>query len=126
MELRDTVVSKASKKGAGFERMVADYMARELRENIDRRVKYGAKDKGDIAGFSIGGWSCVVECKNQARMELSQWLDEAEAERENANASYGIVVHKRKGCGEARVGDTYVTMTLDTLLDIAWDVNSLC
>lgn len=119
-------MGKASRKGAGFERMVADYMARTLPDKaIDRRVKCGARDRGDIAGFSIAGLDCAVECKNKARMELAQWLDEAEAERVNAGASYGVVVHKRRGCGEARMGDTYVTMTLDTLLDIARDARAL-
>jgi len=32
-----------------------------------------------------------------------------------------MVVHKRRGCGDKHMGDTYVTMTLDTLLDI-WRV----
>ena len=112
-------MSKASRKGASFERLVADYMAAELGQPIDRRVKCGTKDKGDIAGFTIGGFDCVVECKNKKRMELSEWLDEAERERINAEASFGLVTHHRRGCGKARIGDTYVSMTLDTLLDIA-------
>ncbi len=118
-------MSKGSRKGASFERQVADYMAAALGQPIDRRVKHGAKDRGDIAGFEIAGWPCAVECKNKARMELAQWLAEAEAERSNAEASYGIVVHKRRGCGEARMGDTYVAMTLDTLCDIARDAGKL-
>lgn len=116
-------MNKATQKGTSFERMVADYMARELRRPIDRRVKHGSKDMGDIAGFAIGPWDCVVECKNRQRMELPQWLAEAEAERRNAGASFGVVVHKRRGCGEKSIGGTYVTMTLDTLLDIARTVS---
>lgn len=112
-------MSKASRKGASFERLVADYMAAELGQPIDRRVKHGSKDKGDIAGFTIGGFDCVVECKNKKRMELFEWLDEAERERINAEASFGLVTHHRRGCGKARIGDSYVSMTLDTLLDIA-------
>ena len=30
-------------------------------------------------------------------------------------AEFGLVVHKRKGTGEKSFGDTYVTMTLETL-----------
>ena len=112
-------MSKEMRKGTSFERMVADYMASELGKPIDRRVKCGSKDKGDISGFEICGWPCVVECKNKKRMELSQWVDEAEREAFNADASFAVVVHKRKGCGEMNFGDTYVTMSLDTLLDIA-------
>lgn len=112
-------MSKATSKGTSFERMVADYMAAELGKPIDRRVKCGSKDKGDISGFEIAGWPCVVECKNKKRMELSTWVDEAEREMLNADASFAVVVHKRRGCGEKSAGETYVTMTLDMLLDIA-------
>jgi hypothetical protein len=48
-------------------------------------------------------------------MELPKWLKEAETERGNADAEFGVVVHKRKGVGEKTFGDTYVTMTLETL-----------
>ena len=112
-------MSRQMAKGTSFERMVADYMAAELGKPIDRRVKCGSKDRGDIAGLEIAGWPCVVECKNKQRMSLAEWVNEVEAERVNAEAAYGIVVHKRRGCGKATVGGTYVTMTLDTLLDIA-------
>lgn len=61
------------------------------------------------------GLPVVVECKNCARMELPKWLQEAETERCNADADFGVVVHKRKGIGEKTFGDTYVTMTLETL-----------
>ena len=112
-------MGKMTAKGTSFERMVADYLAAELGQPVDRRVKCGSKDKGDIAGLSIAGFPCVVECKNRARMELAQWLDEAESERVNAEATFGVVAHKRRGCGEKSFGGTYVTMTLDTLCDIA-------
>jgi hypothetical protein len=48
-------------------------------------------------------------------MELPKWLKEAEVERGNADAEFSLVVHKRKGVGEKSFGDTYVTMTLETL-----------
>lgn len=111
-------MSRETAKGTSFERMVADYLASELGQQVDRQVRYGNKDRGDIAGLRVGGWPCVVECKNCKRMDLPQWLSEAEAERENAEASYGIVAHKRRGCGKARMGETYVTMTLDTFCDM--------
>lgn len=111
-------MSREAKKGAGFERMVADYMAADLEQPIDRRVKCGSRDRGDISGLKVCGCDCVVECKNKKRMELSQWVEEAEAERVNAKATFGIVVHKRRGCGKANAGGNYVTMTLDTFIDI--------
>ena len=110
-------MSRQTEKGTRFETQVSDYMRDRLHMPIERRAKCGSKDKGDISGFRIGPWDCVVECKNHKNMALPKWLEEAE--EANAEASFGIVVHKRRGCGEKNMGDTYVTMTLDTLLDIA-------
>ena len=112
-------MSREGRKGASFEQQVADYMARRLGDRrIERRVKNGAKDRGDIAGLAIRGHRAVVECKCCARSELSEWLKEAERERGNDDAEFGFVVHKRRGCGEKSFGGNYVTMDLDTLLAI--------
>ena len=108
-------MSREMQKGAGFEQDVADFMADRLGdERIERRVKHGANDRGDISGLYVRGKRTVVECKNHKRMELSKWVDEAETERGNDDAEFGIVVHKRKGHGKAKFGGNYVTMTLDT------------
>lgn len=107
-------------KGTGFETDVCSFLAESLGDDrIERRAKCGSKDRGDVAGFRIRGKRCVVECKNHRRMELSKWLDEAEAERGNDGAEFAFVVHKRKGRGKAHMGDTYVTCTLETLAAIA-------
>ena len=112
-------MSRQTAKGTRFETQVAEYMRSRLHMPIERRAKCGAKDMGDLAGVRIAGFDCVVECKNHAAMRLPDWLAEAEAEKANAEASFGVVVHKRRGCGDKSMGDTYVTMTLDTLCDIA-------
>ena len=97
--------------GAQFERQVADYLAAALHdERIDRRVKRGRDDRGDISGLIHMGGRIVVECKNTARIELGTWANEAEVERGNDDAVAGIVVHKRHGKGQP--GDQWVTMTL--------------
>ena len=112
-------MSKEARKGAAFEQQVADYMARRLGEKgIERRVRNGANDRGDIAGVIIRGMRAVIECKCCKRMELSGWLKEAEIERGNDDAEFGVVIHKRKGCGERNFGGNFATMELDTLLAI--------
>jgi hypothetical protein len=57
--------SRASAKAAGakFERDVADWLARHVDDRIDRRVKTGAKDKGDIAGIRHMGARVDLETK---------------------------------------------------------------
>jgi hypothetical protein len=107
--------SRASAKAAGsrFERLVADYLAANVSEFVDRRVKTGAADKGDVGGVRAHGQRVTVECKDVAKLNLGGWVAEAETERVNDDALAGVVVHKRRGKGQP--GDQYVTMTLADL-----------
>lgn len=105
--------SRASARAAGtrHERAVADYLAAHVDDRIDRRVKTGAKDRGDIAGLRVqGGQRVVIECKDTARWEAGPWLREAHIERGNDDALAGVVVAKRHGKGHP--GDQVVLMTL--------------
>ena len=111
-------MSKEMQKGASFEQDTADYLSHVLGRSIERRVKHGSNDRGDIAGLYIRGQRAVVECKCCKKMELAQWVDEAEEERANDDADFGIVIHKRKGCGKKKFGNNYVTMKLETLAAI--------
>ena len=97
-------------KGSTFERMIADYLATNVDDRIDRRVKTGAKDRGDIGGVRIHGGRLVLECKNTSKMNLAGWAAETEIERGNDDALAGVIVHKRHGKGQPE--DQWVTMTL--------------
>ena len=107
--------TRASAKAAGsrFEREVADYLAAFVDDRIDRRVKTGAADKGDIGGVRFHGHRIALEVKNCARVDLAGWYAEASAEAFNDGALIGAVVHKRKGVGDP--GQSWVTMTLADL-----------
>jgi hypothetical protein len=108
-------VSAASRKGAAFERLIADSLATQLDDDrIDRRVKHGINDRGDLTGLRIHGQRVVAELKNQKRMSLAEWVDEAEVERGNDDALIGLVIHKRRGKGDPL--DQYVTTTVRDLL----------
>jgi len=107
--------ASAKKAGSSFERLVADYLAAELDDRIDRRVKTGSKDRGDIGGVrTIRGGRVVIEVKNVSRDNLPLWIREAEIERGNDDAVIGVVVHKRIGSGKP--ADQYVSMTLETFV----------
>ena len=106
--------ASAKKAGTSFERMIADYLAAHVDDRIDRRVKTGAKDRGDIAGLRHHGHRVVIECKNAVKTLLGPWAEEAEVERGNDDALAGIVVHKRHGRGQAE--DQWVTMTVGELV----------
>lgn len=104
----------AKNAGAAFERLTADYLATHVDDRIDRRVKTGAKDRGDIGGLRHMGQRLVVECKNTARTDLAGWITEAELERLNDDAQVALVIHKRHGKGKP--ADQWVTTTLGDLV----------
>jgi hypothetical protein len=121
-------VNRSKEKGTSFESQVVDYLRRRLGDGrIERRTLSGQNDRGDVAGVYLNGKPVVIECKNHRQMRLSEWLDEAEAERGNADAEFAFVVHKRRGCGEKRMGETYVTCDLETLCAVIaktrWHLN---
>lgn len=100
----------AKKAGTTFERLIADYLATHIDDRIDRRVKTGSKDRGDIAGLRTHGQRLVLECKNVTRPAIGSWLREAELERGNDDALAGAVIYKRVGHGQP--ADQIVFMTL--------------
>ena len=108
--------NRKSAKAAGsrFEREIADHLRDNVSEYIDRRVKAGAKDLGDLANVRAHGQRVVIECKNTSRPSLSQWISEAHVQAANDEAAVGIVIHKRHGVGAP--GRQWVTMTVDDLV----------
>lgn len=103
----------ARQAGTRFERSIADWLADKVDDRIDRRVKTGAKDKGDIAGVRHMGHRVVLECKDVAKLAIGTWVREADVERGNDDALAGFVIHKRRGTSDP--GDQYVTGTLRDL-----------
>lgn len=108
----------AKQAGSRFERTVADYLGGQLADDgIDRQVKNGSKDLGDIRGVKLCGLPVAVECKDYAgKSDLPQWYREAEAERVNKGAAFGVVVWKRRGTADP--AEQHVSMTLGTLAAI--------
>lgn len=106
--------SSAKAAGARFERAIADHLAEILDDDrIDRRVKFGNKDRGDISGVRVHGQRIVVEVKDCARLDLPGWTAEAHCEAGNDDALVGVVIHKRRGIGDP--GRQWVSMTVDDL-----------
>jgi len=108
--------SRRSAKAAGsrFERTIADYLATTLEDDrIDRRVRNGSKDRGDVGGVRVHGQRLVIECKDTTRTCLAEWTAEAHCEAGNDDALAGVVVFKRRGKGDP--GQQFVVMTVDDL-----------
>lgn len=118
--------TSAKKAGSTFERQIADYCATALDDDrIDRRVKNGTKDRGDIGGLRVHGQRLVAECKNTRHescgkcgrvsgLNLPQWVAEAATEAGNDDALTGVVIHKRHGTQDP--GKQWVSCTVDDLL----------
>ena len=107
--------ASARAAGARFERQIADWLAQHLDDRIDRRVKTGSKDRGDIGGVRHRGERVVLELKDTARTDLPGWIREAHLEAGNDDAAIGVVVHKRRGTADP--AQQWVAMTV---ADLAW------
>ena len=108
--------ASAKKAGSSFERSIADYLAKVLEDDrIDRRVKRGADDRGDIAGVRVHGQRLVIEAKDYGgRIMPGPWIQEAQTEAGNDDALLGCVVAKRRGTTDP--GQMFVLMTLADLV----------
>lgn len=107
--------SSARAAGSRTERHVADYLAQALDDDrIDRRVKRGSADRGDIGGLRVHGQRLVAEVKDVAKTDLPGWTNEAHVEANNDDALVGVVIAKRRGTTDP--GQYWVMMTLDDLL----------
>lgn len=101
--------------GTATERHVANYLAIALDDDrIDRRVKRGNKDRGDISGVRIHGQRLVIETKDCARVDLPAWTAEAAIEAGNDDALCGVVIAKRRGTTD--VSRYWVHMTVADLI----------
>lgn len=110
--------SSAKQAGTRFERIIADHLATAIDDRIDRRVKNGAKDRGDISGVrlspALGGGRIAIECKDCTRYDIAGWLREAAIEAQNDDATAGLVIAKRRGIGDP--GEQLVLMTVNNLV----------
>lgn len=106
----------ARKAGATFERVVANYLKETLGDDsIDRQVKTGSRDLGDIRGVTDAhGNPIAIECKDYGgRLHPTAWIREAHTEAANKNTNTGIIIAKRRGT--TRPADQWVITTLEDL-----------
>lgn len=69
--------------GTRFERLVADYLAGRLGADIDRQVKTGSRDTGDIRGVSVAGRGIAIPGEQFVTMTLETFAAMlADAEKE--------------------------------------------
>jgi hypothetical protein len=93
-----------------MERGTANYLMVAIDDRIDRQVKTGSKDVGDVGGLRFLGHKIAIECKEVVTPALPAWLREAEVERQNLGALAGVVVHRLRG--NTAMQDQIVSMRL--------------
>ena len=110
--------NSAKQAGARFERIIADFLRDDLDDHIDRRIKTGAKDCGDIANVRDShNRRIVIEAKDYGgKLNLPQWTKEAHQEAENDGAHVGLVIAKRRGTTDP--ADQWVAMTVNDLIQL--------
>lgn len=110
-------MSRAREKGTRMETGVVTFLRAWFEDDegtICRTSLKGSKDEGDIRGLACRGGRIVLEVKNCRKYEPKEWLRQAEAERGNADADYGIVVFHVNGIGLENMGKQGVLMSLET------------
>jgi hypothetical protein len=105
-------MSKSRAKGTAWESTIVDYLRANGAPHAERRALGGVKDRGDVAGLP----GVVVEAKSAARIDLSGWLTEAEAERANDHADLAVVWIKRRG--KTSPGQAYAVLTGEALVGL--------
>ena len=80
--------------------------------DTSRNVLEGRRTGDDV----VWDGPCSIEVKDVARMDLSGWLTQAEA---NAGERVPMVVHKKRG--KAKAEDWYCTLTFGDLLRLLDD-----
>lgn len=91
--------NSAKQAGARFERLISDFLRDNLDDRIDRKVRTGARDTGDVANVRDShNRRIIIEIKNYGgRVHLAEWTKEAHQEAENDDAHVGLVIAKRRG-----------------------------
>ena len=110
--------NSAKQAGARFERLISDYLRDNLDDRIDRRVKTGAKDCGDVANVRDShNRRIVIEAKDYGgKVHLAEWVKEAHTEADNDDAHVGLVIAKRRGT--TNPADQWVVMTVNDLIQL--------
>ena len=101
------MANPSGRKGTYWETRLVAWLRVNGWPYVERRARHGSRDRGDIAGL---GLSCIVEAKNEKRIDLPRYLAEAEVERFNDGAEFGVVCIPRRSHG---VGEGYFVMSIE-------------
>ena len=104
--------STSKQKGSAHERAVVDYLKANGWKHAERRLAGDKNDRGDIAGVP----GIVLECKNEKRIDLAQYMRELEVEAAIDKADAGAAIVKKRGTTD--VADYYAVMPVYMLVHL--------
>lgn len=102
--------SASRRKGSRAEVAVVHALRRAGWDADTSRNVLGGKRIGDDV---VWNGPASIEVKNTAKMELAEWLKQAQG---NAGDRPALVVHKKRGVPDSRAEDWYCTLTFGDLL----------
>lgn len=100
-------------KGDKWERDLVDYFKSEGFDKARRCYGAGVHDGiGDILGIDL----FTIEAKDQNRIDLAEWVDQAERQRHYSLNPFSVVIAKRR---RKKVADAYAVIPLFLFIEIA-------
>jgi hypothetical protein len=109
-------VSRSKDIGTRAETGVVRFLRTAGWPHAERRALAGVHDLGDVTGTPGIVWEVKARKKPPGDGEIAAWMDETEAERNNADAEIGILVVRRPGYGQERAGHWWAYLRLDALI----------
>jgi hypothetical protein len=104
----------SKQKGTAAETAVVGYLRSRGWLHAERRAHHGNTDKGDLTG--IPGVCVEIKDHKVSSQSFPAYIDEAEAEKRNANAEVGVAWVKRRGTTDP--GRWIVAMTGEQFTDL--------
>ena len=108
-------MSKSKQKGTKWETDCLELVKKVYPEAI-RSPAWGAEDRGDLYGTG----DFLVECKAVKSFNLSQFIEEAKAEAQNAGKKFPVVFLKRP---RKSTGQGYAIMEIATFIELMEGAN---
>lgn len=123
-------MSKAKAIGTRAETAVRNYLLSTGYTELEahRNVLTGSQDQGDVWLRDENHGLIVFElkggdmAKKASHEQCLKWLDEAEREKKNANASFGFLVTQRSGVGYPRAGEWWAYARLGDLAALRYGI----
>jgi hypothetical protein len=110
--------NKNKARGTSFETLIVKYLRSREFKKAYRPSLSGKYDTGDINGIAGPSRQAIIQCKNQRKFDLSGWLNDAVSQAQQEEVGHNalpILVVKRPGIGEAKIGETYAILRLEDL-----------